>query len=261
MSHPPADDVLADLEDKSGDDVSRELFDRVQEDPAARDQLVAIYLPLAEYLARRFAGRGEPVEDLIQVASIGLIKAIDRFDTERGPRFSTYATPTIVGELKRHFRDKGWAIRMPRRLQEIGLQVRGAIAEAYQELGRSPTVSELANRTGLTQEQVLEAMETVRAYSVDSLDATDDDDDESRGNRIADEEDPFELLEAWAAVRPLIQALPERDRLVLYYRFHHQLTQSQIAEKLGISQMHVSRLLARTLDRLRAAVSDEPDQD
>ncbi len=203
-----------------------ELFGRLP-DPRARDELAALYQPLAEYLARRFYGRGEPLEDLIQVASIGLLKAIDRFDTERGVKFSTYATATVVGELKRHFRDKGWALRVPRRLQESGMKVGRAVTEMYQDLGRAPTVAEIGKRTGLSQEEVLEAMETAHAYTTASLDAPTDDEG---------------------------AALPPRERRIIELRFFRDLTQTQIGEELGISQMHVSRLLSRTLETLRRVV-------
>jgi RNA polymerase sigma-B factor len=234
---------------------SHELFARLP-DPAARDELAALYQPLAEYLARRFYGRGEPLEDLIQVASIGLIKAIDRFDTERGVKFSTYATATVVGELKRHFRDKGWALRVPRRLQEAGMSVGRAVTDLSQELGRAPTVREIGRRTGLSEEEVLEAMETAQAYTASSLDAPTDEEGATEGERLGEEEEAFELLEGWTSVAPAIRELPRRERTILYLRFFRSLTQTQIAEELGISQMHVSRLLSRTLEELRRAVGD-----
>ena len=247
----------ADTETTSGDpERSEELFARLP-DPEARDELAALYQPLAEYLARRFYGRGEPLEDLIQVASIGLIKAIDRFDTERGVKFSTYATATVVGELKRHFRDKGWALRVPRRLQEAGMSVGRAVTDLSQELGRSPMIKEIAGRTGLTEEDVLEAMETAQAYTTSSLDAPTDDDGATEGERLGEEEEAFELLEGWTSVAPSIRELPRRERTILYLRFFRGLTQTQIADELGISQMHVSRLLSRTLAELRKAVGPE----
>jgi RNA polymerase sigma-B factor len=243
-------------ETSSGDpERSDELFARLP-DPAARDELAALYQPLAEYLARRFYGRGEPLEDLIQVASIGLIKAIDRFDPERGVKFSTYATATVVGELKRHFRDKGWALRVPRRLQEAGMSVGRAVTDLSQELGRAPTVKEIARRTGLSEEEVLEAMETAQAYTASSLDAPTDEEGATEGERLGEEEDAFEFLEGWTSVAPAIRELPKRERTILYLRFFRGLTQTQIAEELGISQMHVSRLLSRTLEELRRSVGD-----
>ena len=156
---------MADNEDRLVDEErSEELFERLPKDPSAREELVRLHYPLVEYLARRFAGRGEPVDDLVQVASIGLLKAIDRFDRERGVKFSTYATPTIIGELKRHVRDKGWAMRVPRRLQGIGLQLSRVVSEMYQDLGRSPTVAEIAERSGLSEDDVLEGMDAIHAH-------------------------------------------------------------------------------------------------
>jgi RNA polymerase sigma-B factor len=232
-----------------------ELFGRLP-DEEAREELVALYQPLAEYLARRFFGRGEPIEDLTQVATIGLLKAIDRFDVERGVKFSTYATATIVGELKRHFRDKGWALRVPRRLQESGLKVGRAVTDLYQDLGRAPTVREIAGRTGLSEEEVLEAQETAQAYTTASLDAPTDDEGSTTGDKLGTEEETFEFLEGWASVAPAIRELPPRERHILYLRFFRGFTQTRIAEELGISQMHVSRLLSRTLSVLRDQVTE-----
>jgi RNA polymerase sigma-B factor len=237
------------------DERSAELFAMLP-DPAAREELVRTYYPLVEYLARRFRSRGEPLDDLIQVASIGLIKAIDRFELERGVKFSTYAVPTIIGELKRHFRDTGWAMRVPRRLQERALLLRSVVSAAYQELGRSPTVGEIARRSDLSEEEVLEAMETMHAHSVESLDAPLDDDGSGSMHTVGDVDETLEVLEGWANVSPLLRALPERERRLLYYRFVCGMPQSQIAQQLGISQMHVSRLLSRTLATLRTAVGD-----
>jgi len=233
---------------------SAELFERLADDPDAREELVRLHYPLVEYLARRFAGRGEPVDDLVQVASIGLLKAIDRFDRDRGVKFSTYATPTIIGELKRHFRDKGWAMRVPRRLQEIGLQLSRVVSEMYQDLGRSPTVGEIAERSGLSEDDVLEGMDAIHAHSIGSLDAPTDDEGQTSGARLGSEDETYELLEGWASVAPHLEELPDRERQILYLRFFRGLTQSQIADKLGISQMHVSRILSRTLLLLREAV-------
>jgi RNA polymerase sigma-B factor len=172
-------------------------------------------------------------------------------------KFSTYATATIVGEIKRHFRDKGWALRVPRRLQEVAMQVGRALSDLSQELGRSPTVPEIAERTGLTQEEVLEGMEASHAYSAVSLDAPTGEDDEPAGLRtLGAEDESIELLEGWASVAPALRALPQRERRILYLRFFRGLTQTQIAQDLGISQMHVSRLLARALTSLRQEVAD-----
>lgn len=218
-----------------------------------RAQLVALHQPLVEHLARRFRNRGEPYDDLVQVATIGLIKAIDRYDPERGVEFSTYATPTIVGEIKRWFRDKGWAVRVPRRLQELRLEIGSATAALTQEFGRSPTVAELAQRIGTGEDEVLEGLESAAAYSTLSLDAPEG--SESDGPSVLDmlggEDDALEGVENREALKPLLAGLPERERRILVLRFFAGMTQSQIAIEVGISQMHVSRLLARTLVKLR----------
>jgi RNA polymerase sigma-B factor len=242
---------------------ARELFRQftATHDPAIREELVGIHMPLVEYLARRFRNRGEPLEDLVQVGTIGLLKAIDRFDLDREVEFSTYATPTIVGELKRHFRDKGWAVRVPRRLQELNLSLTRVIAELSQEIGRSPTVPEIAKKMRLSEEQVLEGLDTSNAYAVVSLDApAAGEDTPSVSDHIGTEDDSLEALEYRAALGPIIAELPERERRILYLRFFRGMTQSQIAERLGISQMHVSRLLNRTLGVLRERLLvDEAD--
>ena len=226
---------------------------------AIRDELVKGHLPLVEYLARRFAGRGEPLDDLIQVATIGLIKAVDRFDPERGVEFSTYATPTIAGEIKRHFRDKGWAVRVPRRLQELKLSLTRASSDLTQKLGRAPTVAELATHLNLSEEDILEGLESAHAYSTVSLDAPDSDDDD--GPAVADSlgmvDDALEGVEYRESLKPLLEALPAREKRILLLRFFSGMTQSQIASELGISQMHVSRLLARTLTQLREGLLAE----
>ena len=182
---------------------------------------------------------------------IGLLNAIDRFDPDREVQFTTYAAVTIVGELKRHFRDKGWSVRVPRRLGEIGLRVNRALGELWQELGRSPTVAELAARIEVSEDQVLEAMEAMQAYSASSLDAPIGEDGLTHADLLADEDEPLERLEGWETVAPMIRRLPARERRILYLRFFLGRTQSEIAKELGISQMHVSRLLAQTLTALR----------
>jgi RNA polymerase sigma-B factor len=239
---------------------TRELFGQLaalpEDDPGRRpirDQLVEMHLPLVEYLARRFRNRGEPLDDLIQVATIGLIKSIDRFDLERGVEFSTYATPTIVGEIKRHFRDKGWAIRVPRRLQEMKLSLNKSTAELSQQHGRAPTVAELAKHLDLTEDDVLEGLESANAYSAISLDAPDiaDDDSPAVSDSLGAVDDALEGVVYRESLKPLLEALPPREKNILMLRFFSNMTQSQIAADLGISQMHVSRLLARTLAQLR----------
>ena len=224
-----------------------------------RDQLVEMHLPLVEYLARRFRNRGEPLDDLVQVATIGLIKSVDRFDTERGVEFSTYATPTIVGEIKRHFRDKGWAIRVPRRLQELKLSLTKATSELSQKQGRSPTVGELAAHLGMSDEEVLEGLESANAYSTISLEAPDggDDDSPAVADTLGIEDDSLQGVEYRESLKPLLEKLPLREKKILMLRFFGNMTQSQIASKLGISQMHVSRLLARTLAQLRTGLMAE----
>jgi RNA polymerase sigma-B factor len=252
-------DVRADERDAQDreQDPTLELFARLADDASARDDLVQLHTPLAKYLARRFQGRGEPVEDLTQVAMIGLLKAIDRFDPAREIRFTTYATATIAGELKRHFRDKAWAVRVPRRLQETALRVSRVVGELSQELGRSPTVGEVAARTELAEDEVIEGLDAVQAYSAQSLDAPTDEDRGTSADRLSVEDDVLETLEGWASVAPALREPAPRERRILYLRFYQGQTQTQIAEALGISQMHVSRLLARTLHRLREAVGGE----
>jgi RNA polymerase sigma-B factor len=224
---------------------------------AAREELVRRFLPLAEYLARRFSGRGEAHDDLTQVASLGLLNAIDRFDLDRDVQFSTYAAVTIVGELKRHFRDKGWAIRVPRRLQEVGLRVNHVLPDLTQELGRSPTVDEIAARCGATSEEVLDAMEASQAYSTSSLDAPLGEEGAAPIDVMGSDDASLTVLEEWATVAPAVRDLPQRERTVLYLRFFRGLTQSEIAREVGVSQMHVSRILSQTLRLLREAVAAE----
>jgi RNA polymerase sigma-B factor len=225
-----------------------------ERDASLRDELVAAHLGLAEYLARRFANRGEPLDDLVQVASLGLIKAVDRFDPGRGVEFSTYATHTIVGELKRHFRDKGWAIRAPRRMQELYLQLGKVVGTLSQELGHSPTIAELAAEVEVSEEEVLEALEAGQAYRSASLDAPlGNEEGETLGAHLGEEDVSLADVESRATLSPLLAQLPPRERLILHLRFFEGLTQSEIATRLNISQMHVSRLLARSVSELRNA--------
>jgi RNA polymerase sigma-B factor len=228
-------------------------------DSAAREQLVERFLPLARQLARRYQRGGEQLDDLIQVASLGLLKAIDRFDPARETAFSSFAVPTILGELKRHFRDKGWAVRVPRDLQEMAVRVDRIADEMSREIGRAPTPGEIAERTGTSLEQVLEAREASAAYRAVSLDRPRSDDEEE-GDSFADAvgaEDPgFGLAEDAATVDRLMRVLSEREREVLRLRFEEDLTQSEIGQRVGVSQMHVSRLIRQSIARLR----DEADQ-
>lgn len=219
-----------------------------------RDSLVTMHLPLVEHLARRFRDRGEPLDDLIQVGTIGLIKSVDRFDLERGVEFSTYATPTIIGEIKRHFRDRGWAIRVPRRLQELRPLLSQATAELSQRTGRAPTVADLADFLKLTREEILEGLESAQAYSTLSLDAANSEDDSnssSLNDTLGMEDEALVGVEYRESLRPLLAALAPREREIVILRFFHTMTQSQIAAEIGISQMHVSRLLARSMNQLR----------
>ncbi len=223
----------------------------------ARDDLVHLHLPLVEHCARRFRNRGEPFEDLVQVGTIGLIKAIDRFETDRCVEFSTYATPTIIGEIKRYFRDKGWAIRVPRRLQELRMQIGAANGELTQKLGRSPLPRELAEAIGCSVEQIIEGLESANAYSTLSLDAGDDS-DEGPPSMLASlgiDDEGLEHVEIRESIKPLLEGLDPREKKILLLRFFKNMTQSQIAAEIGVSQMHVSRLLTRTLDQLRTSLA------
>lgn len=241
---------------------TRDLFTRMQgaegfERESLRSELVELHLPLAEYLARRFGNRGESHEDLAQVATIGLIKAVDRFDLERGVTFSTYATPTIVGEIKRHFRDRGWTIRVPRRLQEIQGTISAAVSELSQDLGRSPTVKEIAAKVGMSEEEILEGLESANAYSPLSLDAPDPSGELGAViEQLGDVDTALDAVVDRETIKPLLEALDPRAKKILLLRFFHNMTQSQIADEIGISQMHVSRLLSRTLAQLRSGLSD-----
>ncbi|MFF0106751.1 RNA polymerase sigma factor SigF [Streptomyces hirsutus] len=230
----------------------RTLQDGTPEYAELRNRLVRMHLPLVEHLARRFRNRGEPLDDLTQVATIGLIKSVDRFDPDRGVEFSTYATPTVVGEIKRHFRDKGWAVRVPRRLQELRLALTTATAELSQQHGRSPTVHELAEKLAISEEEVLEGLESANAYSTLSLDVPDTDDESPAvADTLGAEDEALEGVEYRESLKPLLEDLPPREKRILLLRFFGNMTQSQIAQEVGISQMHVSRLLARTLAQLR----------
>jgi RNA polymerase sigma-B factor len=227
-------------------------------DLAAREELVERFLPLARDLALRYTYTDEPFDDLLQVASLGLIKAIDRFEPSRGTKFTSYAAPTILGELKRHFRDKGWALHVPRDLQERTLAVSRETEALSKELGRSPKVREVAGALGCTVEDVLEAQEAAASYEAASLDApaTREDGDAAALVELMGEEDTsYELVESRDAIVSTWQALPEVERKVLELRFMHDLTQREIGERIGYSQMHVSRLLRRALNRLETAAA------
>lgn len=221
---------------------------------AARDELITMHLPLVHHIARRYRDRGENYDDLVQVGTIGLISAIDRFEIERGLEFSTFATPTIVGEIKRHFRDRTSTIRLPRRLQELRGPIYTASEDLTGELHRSPTVREIADRVGITPEDVLEVLEAQAAFRAQSLD--DEGDDERGAASTLGFEDPgMEEVEYRESLRPLLDKLPERERQIIMMRFFKNMSQSEIAEHVGISQMHVSRLLARALGELREGLT------
>jgi RNA polymerase sigma-B factor len=230
-------------------------------DTQARERLIEQYLPLVRSLARRYAHRGEQLEDLVQVGCIGLIKAIDRFDIDRGVELTTYATPNIIGEIKRHFRDKGWAIRVPRGLQELNVRLSHLLEELTVQLERSPTIPELAKAADVDEEDVLEALESGQAYATLSLSATsggDEDSDLDPLESLGTLDYEYEVSEDRAVLAPGLAALDERERRILHLRFFEGLTQSQIAQQVGISQMHVSRLIRRSLEKMRdEIVTDE----
>ena len=228
---------------------------------AVRERLIMAHMNLVRFLARKFANRGEPVDDLIQVGTIGLIHAIDRFDPERGIRFATYATPTIVGEIKRYFRDRGWAIKVPRRLQEVNLAANKALDTLTQGLERAPTVKEVAEKIGSTEEETLEAMELGHMYELVSLDGEMGSDDDEARTALADyvgrEDEDLEAVQVKSRLQDALSRLPQRERTIVKMRFFDGLPQTEVAKRLGISQMHVSRLQHKALDRLRQIVRDE----
>lgn len=231
------------------------LFSRCRDrDAAARDELVRAFMPLAKRLAGRYRYSNESQDDLEQVAYLGLVKAIDRYNPELGP-FARYAVPNVLGELKRHFRDKGWGVRVPRSLQERVLKINAAIDQLSGKLGRSPTVKDIASHTGYTTEEVSEALDASSAYTPAALDAPflgDPDAERTLGEGLGSEEGGYEMVDISQAIAPAFKALPTREQTILRLRFIEDLTQSEIADKVGVSQMHVSRLLRRSLDRLSA---------
>ncbi len=226
-------------------------------DERVRNQLVEEHLGLAHQLARRFTNRGESYDDLVQVASMALVMSVDRFDPNRGVEFSTFATRTIIGELKRHFRDKGWAIRAPRRIQELYLAVRPAIETLTQELGRPPSIVEIAESVGASEESVLEALEAGQRYRTASIDAPDRQ-DSSMVLRLGQVDSGFAESDDRMLLGPSMADLPEREQMIIRLRFVDGLTQSEIAAQIGVSQMQVSRLLASSLAQLREAFTREP---
>jgi RNA polymerase sigma-B factor len=241
---------------------SGELFVRWQQhgDQRAREELVERFLPLARKLARRYAGPREPFEDLMQVASLGLVKAVDRFDTSRGTAFSSFAVPTILGELKRYFRDLGWSVHVPRGAQELALKVEEAQQQLTTKTGRPPSVPDLAQYLEMSIEDVLEALETASAHHSTSLDAPREDGDEESGSladAFGEEDDRYELVDASVTIAAAARQLSARERRVLVLRFVEDLTQTQIADQIGVSQMQVSRILRRALSRLRELTQSE----
>jgi len=233
-----------------------------QGDLAAREQLIEQYMSLVRSLARRYSYRGEQLEDLVQIGAIGLIKAIDRFDLERGVELTTYATPNIIGEIKRHFRDKGWSVRVPRGLQELNVQLSRLVEQLTVQLSRSPTIPELAKAAGVEEEEVLEALESGRAYTSLSLSVGGgggDDDDLDPLESLGTEEHQYEVSEDRAVLAPGFKVLDARERKILQLRFFEGLTQSQIAQQVGISQMHVSRLIRRSLEKIRETIAEDEE--
>ena len=231
-------------------------------DLQAREQLIEQYMSLVRSLARRYSYRGEQLEDLVQIGAIGLIKAIDRFDLERGVELTTYATPNIIGEIKRHFRDKGWSVRVPRGLQELNVQLSRLVEQLTVQFSRSPTIPELAKAAGVEEEEVLEALESGRAYTSLSLSVGGgggDDDDLDPLESLGTEEHQYEVSEDRAVLAPGFKALDERERKILQLRFFEGLTQSQIAQQVGISQMHVSRLIRRSLEKIRETIAEDEE--
>jgi RNA polymerase sigma-B factor len=232
-----------------------------QGDLSAREQLIERYMSLVRSLARRYSYRGEQLDDLVQIGAIGLIKAIDRFDVDRGVELTTYATPNIIGEIKRHFRDKGWSVRVPRGLQELNVQLSKLIEEQTVQLGRSPTIPELAKVAGVEEEAVVEALESGRAYTSVSLSTggggQDDEGELDPLESLGADEPQYEVSEDRAVLAPGFRVLDERERKILHLRFFKGLTQSQIAQQVGISQMHVSRLIRRALEKIRDEIGTE----
>ena len=224
---------------------------RKSQDREVRNELVQQHMRLAESLAARFSDRGEPLDDLRQVALVGLLKAVERFDPARGVQFTSFATPTVVGELKRHFRDRGWAVRVPRRVQELHLRLRGLVATLSQELGRAPTTTEIAESAGVLPDDILEAGEAGTLYRLSSLDSQRPDaDGEPTVATIGSPDPELQIVDERMAVEELLSLLPDREQHIVYLRYFEGLTQAEIAERIGISQMHVSRLLAKSLEVL-----------
>ena len=226
--------------------------------PALRDRTIEAWMPLARHLANRYAGRGEPADDLFQVASLGLIKAVDRYQADRGVEFAGFAIPTIAGEIKRHFRDRTWSVRVPRRLQELRLAITAANTTLSHTLGRAPTVTDIAAHLQVSEDEVLEGLEGARAYNTTSLSTLVGADGSTElGETLGGDDHEFELAETRLALAPAMAALDEREQRIVTLRFYHNLTQTQIADQVGVSQMHVSRLLTKALAKMRNHVGTD----
>ncbi|UGT63225.1 RNA polymerase sigma factor SigF [Nocardia asteroides] len=263
------DDAVAEYGAKGSvpgyDDVAALFGDLARTEPgtarhaAVREELINRCIPLADHIARKFSGRGEPFDDLTQVARVGLVHAVDRFDVGRGSNFLSFAVPTIMGEVRRYFRDHTWAMRVPRRVKETHLRIGAAIDSLSQRLGRSPTVKEIAAELGVDPDEVTQAVIAGNAYQPSSIDAASlgRDTEASLLDTLGEEESQFDRVEEYVAIRPLLAGLPERERRILTMRFFESMTQTQIAQRMGISQMHVSRILAKTLARLREQTTRE----
>ncbi|OBG86681.1 RNA polymerase subunit sigma [Mycobacterium sp. NS-7484] len=237
-------------------DMFRELSELSEDAPGferQRERIVQRCLPLADHIARRFDGRGEPREDLVQVARVGLVNAVNRFDVEAGSDFVSFAVPTIMGEVRRHFRDNSWSVKVPRRLKELHLRLGAATAELSQRLGRAPTASELAAELDMDREEVVEGLVAGSSYNTLSIDSGGGGDEDAPAivDTLGDMDTGLDQIDNRETLRPLLAQLPERERTVLVLRFFESMTQTQIAERVGVSQMHVSRLLAKSLARLR----------
>ncbi|GAA1204041.1 RNA polymerase sigma factor SigF [Pseudonocardia alaniniphila] len=222
-----------------------------------RQKLVTGYLPVARHIARRFAGRGEPVDDLEQAGTVGLLNAVDRFEPNRGVDFLSYAVPTITGEIRRHFRDRTWSMRVPRRLKDLQSAINSAIGPLSQELGRAPRPSEIAMRIGIPPAEVVEGLDAQQAYRSTSLDELVAGADTTLTDTLGSADTELEKVEYREALAPLLEELPERERTILLLRFFGNLTQTQIADRVGISQMHVSRLLSQTLAQMRRRITED----
>lgn len=229
------------------------------ERPALRAKLVTGYLPVVQHIARRFGGRGEPTDDLEQAGTVGLLNAVDRFEPDRGVDFLSYAVPTITGEIRRHFRDRTWSMRVPRRLKDLQGTIASAVGPLSQELGRAPRPTEIAQRLGLGVEEVLEGLDAQQAYRSSSLDELVAGADTALSDTLGRMDSELDQVEYRESIGPLLDELPARERTIVLLRFFGNQTQTQIADRVGISQMHVSRLLAQTLERLRRKMVDESE--